>query len=413
MGNNEQKITIPFIIGDGIGAEIWNATRPVLDEAIRLAYTNQRRIEWLEIAAGGKAFHEKGDYLPSESIAELKKYKVAIKGPLTTPVGNGHTSLNVALRKALDLYSCVRPLQWFSGLPSPLLRPENIDVIIFRENTEDLYAGIEFPAGSEKNARFLDMLQSNFPAEYELFPYIQDVGIDLKPISRAASRRIMQAALSWAITHQRKKVTIIHKGNIMKYTEGSFLNWAYEVVEQDFQEQCYSKRRWEKTSLKQGKEKADLEKSQSLSQGRIFVDDLIADNAFAKAIANPTDFDVVVTTNLNGDYLSDAFAALIGGIGVSPGANINYEEERGLFEANHGSAEDIAGKDIANPTSLILSGAMMFDFLGWQEAAARIRQGVEQTIKNGQVTFDLHRQLASSTLVSTSQFSTLVMQNMA
>jgi isocitrate dehydrogenase len=412
MHDNVEKITIPYIIGDGIGNDIWKGTHRVLEHAIRLAYSGTRMVEWLEIAAGEKAFQETREYLPAESIAALKQYKVAIKGPLTTPVGGGYTSLNVTLRKELDLYSCVRPVTWFPGLPSPLKNPENVNVIVFRENTEDLYAGIEFPAESEGNAVLLNLLKKEFPAEYTRLRYQQEVGIDLKPISKNASRRIMQAAIRWSIENKRKKISIIHKGNIMKYTEGAFRNWAYEVAEVDFQHICYSKRTWKKTADENGKEKADLEKASALEHGKIFVDDLIADNAFARAIANPADFDVVVTPNLNGDYLSDTFAALVGGIGVSPGANINYEQGWGLFEANHGSAEDIAGLDKANPSSLILSGAMMFDFLGWHEVAALMRKGVEKTIQSGNVTFDLHAQLPGSTLASTSQFCTLVMENM-
>ncbi len=412
MQDNVEKITIPYIIGDGIGNDIWKGTQRVLEHAIRLAYSGTRMVEWLEIAAGEKAFQETGEYLPAESIATLKKQKVAIKGPLTTPVGGGYTSLNVTLRKELDLYSCVRPVTWFPGLPSPLKNPENVNVIVFRENTEDLYAGIEFPAETEGNAVLLNLLKKEFPAEYTRLRYQQEVGIDLKPISKNASRRIMQAAIRWSIENKRKKISIIHKGNIMKYTEGAFRNWAYEVAEVDFQYICYSKRTWKKTADENGKEKADLEKASALEHGKIFVDDLIADNAFARAIANPADFDVVVTPNLNGDYLSDTFAALVGGIGVSPGANINYEQGWGLFEANHGSAEDIAGLDKANPSSLILSGAMMFDFLGWHEVAALIRKGVEKTIQSGNVTFDLHAQLPGSTLASTSQFCTFVMENM-
>jgi len=412
MQNKVDKITIPFIIGDGIGKDIWNGTHLVLEQAIRLAYSGTRKVEWMEILAGEKAFQETGNYLPAETIDTLKKYKVAMKGPLTTPVGGGYTSLNVTLRKELDLYSCVRPVKWFAGLPSPLTKPESVDVIIFRENTEDLYAGIEFPAGAEGNTILLHLLKTKFPAEYAQLRYQQDVGIDLKPISRNASRRIMQAAIQWAVENNRKKISIVHKGNIMKFTEGAFRNWAYEVAEQDFQDICFSKRIWKKIADENGREKADFEKASAIEHGKIYVDDLIADNAFARAIANPIDFDIVVTTNLNGDYLSDTFAALVGGIGISPGANINQEEGWGLFEANHGTAEDIAGLDKANPSSLILSGAMMFDFLGWHEVAALIRKGVEKTILSGNVTFDLHSQSLDRTLVSTSRFCTLVTENM-
>lgn len=408
-----EHITIPYIIGDGIGSDIWNATRRVLERAIESAYSGTRAVDWLEIAAGEKAFRESGTYLPPESIEQLKKHKVGIKGPLTTPVGGGYTSLNVTLRKELDLYSCVRPVRWFLGLPSPLSHPENVNVIVFRENTEDLYAGIEFPAETEENSIILDLLKTRFPNDFAKLRYAQEVGIDLKPISKQASQRIMRAAIQYAIKNKRHKISIVHKGNILKYTEGAFRNWAYEIAESEFSDVCYSKRAWKRTFDKKGKGKADSEKAEALRRGMIFVDDLIADNAFAKAIASPADFDVVVTTNLNGDYISDAFAALVGGIGVSPGANINSELGWGLFEANHGSAEDIAGMDKANPSSLILSAVMLFDFLGWHEVAALLRDGIEKTIQAGHVTFDLHTQLPGSTLVSTSQFSALVMKNMA
>ncbi len=412
MHKDTKEITIPFIIGDGIGSDIWKGTRQILDQAVRLAYSGSRKVEWLEVAAGVKAYQETGEYLPAQSIAALKQHKVAIKGPLTTPVGGGYTSLNVTLRKELDLYSCVRPVVWFPGLPSPLTHPEGVDVIVFRENTEDLYAGIEFPTNTEGNTCLLNLLKEKFPAEFKKLRYSEEVGIDLKPISKKATRRIMTAAMQWAVENKRKKVSIIHKGNIMKYTEGAFRSWAYEVAEVDFNEQCFSKRIWKKIADEAGKEKANQAKQDALENGKIYVDDLIADNAFARAIATPADFNVIVTPNLNGDYLSDAFAALVGGIGVSPGANINYENGLGLFEANHGSAEDIAGQDKANPSSLILSGAMMFDFLGWREAAALIRKGIEKTIQAGTVTFDLHAQLPGSTLAGTAQFCKIVMKNM-
>ena len=412
MHKDTQEITIPFIVGDGIGSDIWKGTRQILDQAVKLAYSDSRKVEWLEVPAGEKAFEETGEYLPAQSIAALKQHKIAIKGPLTTPVGGGYTSLNVTLRKELDLYACVRPVSWFPGLPSPLVHPEGVDVVIFRENTEDLYAGIEFPTNTEGNTCLLDLLKEKFPAEYAKLRYHEEVGIDLKPISKEATRRIMTAALQWAVDNKRKKVSIIHKGNIMKYTEGAFRSWAYEVAEIEFREQCFSKRIWKKIADEEGKEKADQAKQDALKNRKIYVDDLIADNAFARAIATPADFDVIVTPNLNGDYISDAFAALVGGIGVSPGANINYENGWGLFEANHGSAQDIAGQDKANPSSLILSGAMMFDFLGWHEAAILVRKGIEKTIQSGTVTFDLHAQLPGSTLVGTAQFCKTVIKNM-
>ena len=412
MQSQEETITIPFIIGDGIGADIWKGTQQVLDHAVLRAYAQRRQVIWKEVLAGEKSFQTCGEYLPQETIATLKKHRTAIKGPLTTPVGGGYTSLNVALRKELDLYSCVRPVKWFKGLPSPLKHPEKVDVVIFRENTEDLYAGIEFPSNSEGNTAFLSLLKEKYLQEYTKLRFNDEVGLDVKPISKRASQRIMRAAIQWAIAHHRQKISIVHKGNIMKYTEGAFRNWAYEVAEQEFADGCFSNRTWKAICKDQGNNKADAEKGKALAQGKIYVDDVIADNAFAKAIIHPAEFDMIVTTNLNGDYISDAFAALAGGIGISPGANINQEERWGLFEANHGSAEDIAGMDKANPSSLILSAAMMFDFLGWKEAAEKIRQGVEKTIQSGVVTFDLHSQNPGSTLVGTSAFCTHVIKNM-
>jgi len=350
--------------------------------------------------------------LPQSTINSIQQSKVAIKGPLTTPVGGGYTSLNVTLRKELDLYSCIRPVKWFEGLPSPLKNPQQVDAIIFRENTEDLYAGIEFPAQSTGNQALLQLLEDSFPEEYAKLRFQTDVGIDLKPISKNATQRIMRAAFDWAKANKKKKITIVHKGNIMKYTEGAFLNWAYEVAENEFGEVCFSNRIWKKTRKEGGRDKADLLKDRAVQAGKIIVDDLIADNAFATAITNPGRFEIVVTANLNGDYISDAFAALAGGIGISPGANLNQETGLGLFEANHGSAEDIAGQDKANPSSLILSGAMMFDFLGWQKAGDCVRKAIETTIKEGFLTFDLHAQNPDSTLVSTSQFSDHVMKNL-
>lgn len=412
MDTIREHIEIPFIIGDGIGEDIWAGAQPILDKAAQVAYQGKRSITWKEILAGKKAFQSTGSYLPQTTIATILQSKVAIKGPLTTPVGGGFTSLNVTLRKELDLYSCVRPVKWFEGLPSPLKNPQQVDAIIFRENTEDLYAGIEFPAQSAGNQALLNLLKESFPEEYAKLRFQTDVGIDLKPISKNATQRIMRAAFDWAKANEKKKITIVHKGNIMKYTEGAFLNWAYEVAEKEFGEICFSNQVWKKTRKEEGCEKADLLKDRAIQAGKIIVDDLIADNAFATAITNPGRFEIVVTANLNGDYISDAFAALAGGIGISPGANLNQETGLGLFEANHGSAEDIAGLDKANPSSLILSGAMMFDFLGWQKAGDCVRRAVETTIKEGFLTFDLHAQNPDSTLVSTSQFSDHVMKNL-
>jgi isocitrate dehydrogenase len=337
---------------------------------------------------------------------------VALKGPLTTPVGGGMQSLNVLLRQALDLYVCLRPVHRMAGLPSPLAQAGPLDVVIFRENSEDLYTGIEFPAGTLDNQRLLDLMAQEFPQAYQQIPFKENVGIGLKPISKEGSQRFTRAAIRWAVEHKRKKITLVHKGNIMKYTEGAFLQWSYDVAEKEFADDCFSKRRFNQFQKEEGIARAEEEKKLAVEGGKIMVNDLIADVAFEQAILQPQSFDVVVTTNLNGDYLSDAFAALAGGVGISPGANLNPELGLGVFEANHGSADELAGKNCANPCSLILSGAMLLDFIQWEEAASLVRLALERTITKKLVTFDLARLIPDASVAGTREFGQHVIDSM-
>ncbi|MEN6435617.1 MAG: NADP-dependent isocitrate dehydrogenase [Anaerolineaceae bacterium] len=404
---------IPFIEGDGCGVDIWPAARMVIDAAVRFTYQDQRQIAWVEVLAGEKAQRLTGKSLPEETLDALRNFRVGIKGPLTTPVGGGTRSFNVALRKALDLYACIRPVRWFEGVPAPTYHPERANFVIFRENTEDLYSGIEFPAGTEKNARLLAWLQSNYPEEYERLRFPDEVGLGLKPVSREGSIRLVRAAIRWAMVNHLKKVTLVHKGNIMKYTEGAFRQWGYELARQDFDASAYTLQQWEETRSQQGEEAAALEKEQALEGDKIFVNDIITDAAFERTLTHPEEFEVLATTNLNGDYLSDALAAQVGGLGIAPGANINFETGAAIFEATHGTAPTIAGKNIANPTSLILSGQMMLNYLGWKEAAALIEKALEAIFKAGIFTQDFVSPQMAKQSVSTSDFTSAVIEQMA
>nr|MBP8858056.1 NADP-dependent isocitrate dehydrogenase [Anaerolineaceae bacterium] len=374
---------IPFIAGDGCGVDVWPAARKTLDAAVQAAYHGSRRIAWLELFAGEKSQQVYGTPLPAETLQAFSQYLVGIKGPLGTPVGGGMRSLNVALRKTLDLYACVRPVRWFRGVPAPTKHPEKVDMVIFRENTEDLYSGIEFPAGTDQNRALLGWLQERYPAEYQRLRFNEEVGIGLKPVSREGSRRLVRAAIRWALENRRRRVTLVHKGNIMKYTEGAFRQWGYELARQEFPGQVYTQLQWEETRLRQGEEAASLEREQALQQGKLYLNDIITDAAFERTLTCPEEFDVLATTNLNGDYLSDALAAQVGGIGIAPGANINFESGAAIFEATHGTAPTIAGKDIANPCSLILSGSMLLAYLGWKEAAALLENALQTTLQEG------------------------------
>ncbi|NPV77481.1 MAG: NADP-dependent isocitrate dehydrogenase [Anaerolineae bacterium] len=395
---------IPYIEGDGSGPDIWAAAQRVFDAAVEKAYNGKRKIQWLEVLAGQKAYSLVKNWLPEETVLAFKNYKIGIKGPLTTPVGEGIRSLNVAMRKALDLYVCQRPVRWFQGVPSPMRHPENVDMVVFRENTEDIYTGIEFQANTEQNKRLLQFLQNQFPDEFNRIRFPESSGISLKPISKQGTERLVRAAVKWALANHRRSVTLVHKGNIMKYTEGAFRNWGYDLVEKEFSQQVYTNRQWEQTKNALGEDTANLEQSKALSSGRLWVNDVITDAAFEAAITRPQDFDVLATTNLNGDYLSDALAALVGGIGIAPGANINYDTGVAIFEATHGTAPKFAGKDAVNPSSVILSGEMMFRYMGWKEAADLLIAAIQAVISKKLFTFDLHNQSKDSTLVKTSQF---------
>lgn len=403
---------IPFIEGDGTGPDIWRAARAVLDAAVAKAYTQRRRIEWLEVYAGEKsvAVYGNNTWLPDETLTTIKKYRVAIKGPLTTPVGGGIRSLNVALRQLLDLYVCLRPVRYFSGVPSPVKRPELVDMVIFRENTEDIYAGIEYRAGTTEAKKVVAWLQTEMGVQKIRFPETSSIGI--KPVSSEGSKRLVRAAIRYALAHKRKSVTLVHKGNIMKYTEGSFRNWGYEVAEAEFGDQVYTWNQWERTVKEKGEEAANREQEEALKAGRLLVKDVIADIVFQQTITRAREFDVIATMNLNGDYLSDALAAQVGGIGIAPGGNINYTTGHAVFEATHGTAPKYADKDMVNPGSVILSGEMMFRYLGWSEAADLIIKGMEGAIAAKTVTYDFHRLMDGATLLKTSEFGDAVIQHM-
>lgn len=413
---NISKMTqfhVSVIDGDGIGPEIIAATLPVLEAAIASVYGGQRRLVWQMLPAGSQALKSGKDPLPAATLQSIRENKLALKGPLTTPVGGGFSSLNVQLRQQLDLYVCLRPVRRLEGLPSPLSHPGGLDVVIFRENSEDIYTGIEHPAGSPANLKLLSFLLKEFPQDFQKMPFTEEVGLGLKPISRMGSQRLVRAALRWALGNGRHKLTLVHKGNIMKYTEGAFLNWAYELVESEFSDQCFTRRQYQAIVKEHGREQADEAAADASAKGLLQVNDLIADVAFEQAILQPGSFDVIATTNLNGDYLSDAFAALAGGVGISPGANLNPELGIGVFEANHGSADNLAGLDIANPCSLILSGAMLLDFIHWSEAASLVRKALQNAIVNKQVTFDLARLVPAAKVLGTRAFSQVIIAGMS
>jgi len=371
---------IPFIEGDGIGSDIWQAARPVLDEAVRLTYGGSRKLGWMEIPAGEKATAQTGDPLPVGTIQAIAKYQVAIKGPLTTPVGGGFRSLNVALRRRLDLYACVRPVRWIPGVPSPVCHPEWVDMVIFRENTEDIYAGIEFQEGAEPSRAFRIWLAENQPEEFAKIRFPETAAFSIKPISRQGSERLIRAALNFALENHRTLVTLVHKGNIMKFTEGAFASWGYDLAEREFSTQVYTSRQYQQTRITQGQAAADAEQQAALESGLLLVNDVITDAAFEQALTRPTSLDVIATMNLNGDYLSDALSAQVGGLGMAPGANLNFETQVALFEATHGTAPTLAGTGQANPCSLILSGKLMLHHLGWDEAADLVEDSIQAAV---------------------------------
>ena len=403
---------LPFIEGDGIGVDIWPASRRMLDAAVEKAYGGKRQIAWMEVYAGEKAFKMFNTWLPEETIQAFREFIVGIKGPLTTPIGGGIRSLNVALRKELDLYACVRPVRWFQGVPSPVKHPEYVDMVTFRENTEDVYAGVEFEFGTPENAQFIKYLQENFPKEYAKIRFPETSAIGIKPISRQGTERLVRAAINYALENKRKSITLVHKGNIQKFTEGAFRTWGYDLAEREFAGQVYTWRQWDRTKAEKGQAAADAEQKAAQAAGKLLIKDMIADIIFEKTISKANEYDVIATMNLNGDYLSDALSAQVGGVGIAPGGNINYDTGVAVFEATHGTAPIHAGLDKANPGSLVLSGEMMLRYMGWKEAAERLIRGVEAAIANKTVTYDLHRLMDGATLLKTSEFASAVIKRM-
>ena len=401
---------IPFIEGDGTGPDIWRATVRVLDAAVASSYAGQRKIHWLEVYAGDKANRLFNTWLPDETVAACSDYLVSIKGPLTTPIGGGIRSLNVALRQMLDIYVCLRPVRWFQGVPSPVRNPGAVDMVIFRENTEDIYAGIEFEQGSADNTLFLSLLQEHFPEQYAKIRFPESSGIGIKPVSQEGTERLIRSAIEYCLVNKRKSLTIVHKGNIMKFTEGAFRHWAYELAEREYPEQTYSWAQWEKTCKQKGEVAANQEQAEALAQGRILIKDAIADIALQQVLTRPEDFDVIATLNLNGDYLSDALAAQVGGIGIAPGGNINFQTGTAVFEATHGTAPKYADLDKVNPGSLILSGEMMLRYMGWTEAADAITKAMDAAIASKRVTYDFARLMEGATEVKCSEFADVLIE---
>ena len=403
---------IPFIEGDGIGPDIWKASVRVFDAAVEKAYQGERKINWLEVYAGEKAFNKFNNWLPDDTIEKCKEYLVSIKGPLTTPIGGGMRSLNVALRQLLDLYVCLRPVRWYQGVPSPVKNPENVDMVIFRENTEDIYAGIEFEEGTEPNQKFLSIFKESFPDEFAKIRFPKSSGIGIKPISLEGSERLLRSAFDYAIENDRKSVTFVHKGNIMKFTEGAFRNWGYELAEREYGDHVYTWDQWERTKSEKGEEAANQEQNEAIENGAILVKDAIADITLQQVLTRPAEFDVIATMNLNGDYLSDALAAQVGGIGIAPGGNMNNTTGHAIFEATHGTAPKYTDLDKVNPGSVILSGEMMLRYMGWTEAADLIVQSMDATIQKKTVTYDFARLMGNITPVKCSEFGDELIKNM-
>jgi isocitrate dehydrogenase len=401
---------IPFIIGDGTGPDIWNASVRVFDAAVEKAYNGKRKIMWKEVLAGEKAFSTTGNWLPDETLDAFKEYLVGIKGPLTTPVGGGIRSLNVALRQILDLYVCLRPVRWFQGVPSPVKRPDKVDMHIFRENTEDIYAGIEYMHGTPEAVKMINFLQNEMKVTKIRFPETSSIGI--KPVSKEGTERLVRAAIKYTISHKLPSLTIVHKGNIMKFTEGAFKQWGYALVEREFGDKTFTWAQYDRIAAEQSREAADAAQQKAVSEGKIIVKDVIADAFLQQILLRPDEYSVIATLNLNGDYISDALAAMVGGIGIAPGANINYQNGFAIFEATHGTAPKYADLDQVNPGSVILSGALMFEYLGWSEVAQLIYNSMEKTIANKTVTYDFHRLMEGATKLKTSEFATEMIKNM-
>ncbi|HLR53315.1 MAG TPA: NADP-dependent isocitrate dehydrogenase [Pseudogracilibacillus sp.] len=401
---------IPFIEGDGTGADIWAAAKRVLEAAVEKAYDGKKEIDWKEVYAGQKAFDKTGEWLPKETLEEIDKYKIAIKGPLTTPIGEGFRSLNVALRQELDLYNCLRPVRYYDGVPSPVKHPEQVDMVIFRENTEDIYAGIEWQKGTPEAEKVINFLRDEMDVKNIRFP--ESSGIGVKPVSEEGTKRLVRASINYALEHNRDSVTLVHKGNIMKFTEGAFKAWGYEVAEQEFADQTFTWDEYDRIVEKEGKDAANKAQDEAVKAGKIIVKDAIADIFLQQILTRPNEFDVVATMNLNGDYVSDALAAQVGGIGIAPGANINYDTGHAIFEATHGTAPKYAGLDKVNPSSVILSGVLMLDHLGWKEAGKLISQSMDKTIASKVVTYDFARLMDNSKEVKCSEFADELIKNM-
>jgi isocitrate dehydrogenase len=421
---------IPYIEGDGIGRDIWQGSKFVIDSAVQKAYGDSKQIQWLEVFAGEKSFNKSGTYLPDETLSAFTEYLIGIKGPLTTPVGGGIRSLNVALRQNLDLYVCLRPVKYYGGIDTPMRRPDKVDMIVFRENTEDIYTGVEFKAGTDANKKILGFIQKEFPAEFNKIRFgttekansflklanlpletETSVGVGIKVISKTGTERLMTAAINYALENKRQSVTIVHKGNIMKFTSGAFAEWCYDTAETIFNDKVFTMRQWKKIKDEYGKKKADDEFEIAYYERKIIIKDAIADNALQLVLLKPQDFDIIATENLNGDYLSDAIAAQVGGIGIAPGANINYITGHAIFEATHGTAPDIAGLDTANPSSLILSAKMMLEYMNWTDAAKLIEKGIRKSIKSKYVTKDFARQIHGAMEVKCSDFCKEIVKN--
>lgn len=405
-----QNPIVPFIEGDGIGPEIWKVAKHVFDTAVAKAYGGSRKIEWKEMLAGEKAFNTTGEWLPADTLQTAKDYIISIKGPLTTPTGGGIRSLNVAMRQDLDLYACVRPVKWFKGVPSPVVHPEKVDMTIFRENTEDIYAGIEWKAGTPEAQKFEKFLIEEMGVKNVRFPGDSSYGV--KPVSSEGSKRLVRAAIIHALENNLPSVTLVHKGNIMKFTEGGFRNWGYEVAREEYGDRTFTWSEWDELKKEHGEAHANEAQRKALSEGKLLVKDIIADNFLQQILIAPQDYSVVATLNLNGDYISDALAAEVGGIGIAPGANINYKTGYAVFEATHGTAPKFVGTDSMNPSSVILSGCMMLEYMGWKEAADLITSALQATIMRKRVTIDFYNLMDGATLLKTSEFGEEIISNM-
>lgn len=404
--NVSDQPVIPYIEGDGVGKEIWKNAQSVIDKAVEKAYKGERKIQWMEVLAGEKSFNENGSWLPDATMNAFREYLVGIKGPLTTPVGGGIRSLNVALRQDLDLYVCLRPVRWFKGVPSPIKTPEKVNMTIFRENTEDIYAGIEWMAGTPEAKKFLDFLQHEMGVKKVRFPETSSFGV--KPVSKEGTERLVKAAIEYALINNSSSVTLVHKGNIMKFTEGGFKNWGYELAKTGYADKVFTMQEWETIKKESGEEQANKTLDKAKSEGKIVIKDVIADAFLQNTLLKPADYSVIATLNLNGDYVSDQLAAMVGGIGIAPGANINYKTGHAIFEATHGTAPDIAGKNIVNPSSLLLSAVMMLEYIGWNEAADLITNALERLYSEGKATADLARFMDNGQVYSTSEFTSLL-----